>query len=337
MKNIYIISAFLLIKIWAQDSCKLLLYRLSDDYKWGRIEHIEQQMLQCLKAFSKKESAEAYRLLCLRFIHDQNIDKAKLYLLEWLKLDPKASIEQEENTSLNLLYQQVDNQVFGAFCIGLHYQYGWMHVARFYSLNGKQKDISYNNAFNFKLKANYLLKLNPKFYLNAGVAYAFKSIRYQEQFKAYSNINGVLNGHFIQLSCMMQRSIIKTNYIHHLGLGFVLPFKLQVYASLERKDVLNEGQNRVLEIRNFALGKEQNWINVGASIAYTFETKFLNKHGIGFTIYCHHYFLNWNRPQRRYFNTALLFDFFRVPDDYFLSELGVGIFIKINQYKPKFL
>ena len=90
-----IITSFFIPLSFAQDDCSVLLRRAQKYYDDGVIEEVPALLTSCLEdGFTKEEKVDAYKLLILCSIYEDNIDQADDQMLAFLKANPEYEINQ---------------------------------------------------------------------------------------------------------------------------------------------------------------------------------------------------------------------------------------------------
>lgn len=337
MNKLFIFFLVCLFHIHAQQNCKLILDKLKIDYLWGKIEHIEQSLLSCESLLSKDDKISAYRLLCLRFIHDQQLVKAKRYLLEWLTLDPYAAIEKENNTTLDILIQKVNLQIHHGWGGQIQLSHVLFLKRQEYVLSpGANKNIAYFKSINYAFTLFGFQALSTLNYLQYGVSYQNENLRYIEEVFTYSRIEGRTIDHRLEVFLGFKRKLFKSK-IHWYLQGYLIGSTfLTSKIHLKRRDQWINGTEKTEEVKAFKISNEKRRFNMGLGLRLEGSFPLKSKKSIGLYLFGRTFFWSTTQASKRYLNNDLIYRFFRIEGDKIPFNIGAGIYLTLNQFKPRF-
>jgi hypothetical protein len=95
----------------AQENCALNLKRAQEFFSAGQIEEIPALIESCLKnGFTREERVQAYKLLINAYVFDDNLEKAEIVMLDFLKKYPEYEIISTDPSEFVNLKEQFDNR-----------------------------------------------------------------------------------------------------------------------------------------------------------------------------------------------------------------------------------
>jgi hypothetical protein len=95
----------------AQENCAVNLKRAQELFSSGQIEEVPVLIEPCLESgFTKEEKIQAYKILINAYVFDDNLEKAEITMLDFLKKYPEyETISTDPSEFVNLM-QQFDNR-----------------------------------------------------------------------------------------------------------------------------------------------------------------------------------------------------------------------------------
>lgn len=155
-----IIFIFIIQTAGAQD-CALTLDKAQRLYESGVIEEIPQMLAPCIEnGFSQQERLQAYKLLILSYLFDQNIDEANKSMLKFLKEYPEYELQTTDPAEFAQLFKSY--RVIRVFSIGITAggNLSFPMLMKSYATNDQNINGTYKNSglgFEGGIKLNFYL------------------------------------------------------------------------------------------------------------------------------------------------------------------------------------
>ena len=113
----------------AEGTCAFTLQEAQSLYDQGLIENIPDMLQECIRSgFTKEERQDAYKLIILAYLFDDNQDMANEEMLAFLKRYPEYEITPTDPVEFTYLYNTYDTEhkfTYG-LCIGGNLNHGFM-------------------------------------------------------------------------------------------------------------------------------------------------------------------------------------------------------------------
>jgi outer membrane protein with beta-barrel domain len=177
---------------FAQDDCSVLLRRAQKYYDDGVIEEVPALLTNCLEdGFTKEEKVDAYKLLILCSIYEDDIDKADDQMLTFLKANPEYEINQSVDAAEFIhffnSYKTSEIISFG-FTAGTNFTNAY-YMESFGTHNLNEYATSYNNSgFNFIVGPSFSRPIFTDYEIKLSILYAQKKYEFRTDFSADSYV-----------------------------------------------------------------------------------------------------------------------------------------------------
>lgn len=338
MKKFFVVLPGLLFFIqvtWAQNNCSLVLKAVQKTYDEGKIGDIPQMLSACLKnGFTKTEKVEAYRLIVLSYLFNDQPQAADSAFIHLLKADPEYTVnpdvDPEEFIDLSKKFRT--NPLFSiGVMVGANYSMA-RSISAFGVNNTSQDKGTYHAGEGFfaGLTGDFLLYKN--FYLNVSALYATQSFSYTKTLFHYSNFNLTETQSWIQVPLAVKYEFGKGKTRPLVEAGASFSYLLTDMGNFSRKNSTT-GSNE-------AVGPQENL----ASIRNSFVCNGLlgvglrQKLGYGYFLINLRYlygFTTMNNPDKRYSNNTLIYKYGYIDNNFSINDFMISISYLKSIYKPK--
>lgn len=355
MKNkvyLFCICSALLLSIrpaHAQD-CANTLAEAKDIYEQGLLEKVPNILKKCLETdgFRKSQKVEAYKLLTLTYIFDDQLGKADESMLELLKLEPELevnpAVDPIEFIELFNSYRTLPLYSFG-FLVGSNYtiierkaRYGVEPLSGLST--GASNFSKYIDKFGFLggLKANRYLA--PNLELNLDIVYRTNRLDFQAtSVFDFATIESkeLQSWLYLPLTVTYDFWNGKSKVWPFVRLGVGTGFRLDVETELTREysevngvEVLQGGvSGQPVDLKDQRRGVYL-WGIGGAGVKYKVKRGYL------FADLRYNYgLMNAVNTANRYSNPELIYQYYYVDDDFSMHSLNFTVGLVRSLYKPK--
>ncbi len=248
----------------AQQQCAFILAETQDMYDAGLIEQIPEKLSSCLKSgFTREEKMQAYKLIILSYLFDDNIEQADVYMSKFLREFPSYEpVATDPYEFIQLMNTYDTDPIFNIGPV-LGGNFTYCSVKEQYSLfNSYESSSTYagNPGFeagvqaNFKISGNLNLAAEICFYHNSVsrtvIGSDFAEIDYSEQQNRFDIPLG------------LSYDFKKEGFIPYVTIGIKPGFLIAVNAADNTSSVYNELQ--VAKTRSdsyIKIGDQRNFLN----------------------------------------------------------------------------
>lgn len=308
-------------------------------YDLGQIEKVAPTLNKCMdNGFNKTQKSEAYELLVLTYQYDNKPFEAEEKYIELLKHDPEYEIN-EGNTPHELLrlyntYHAPPVYSLG-FIGGINSTFG--QRIQSYNLGNAEEDLSDYSADGLGFQVGLTVKryISRDFELNLNILYnnfrfersldqlGFSSIIYKEDQQALTFPVSII--YDIELG----------KFSPYLRLGGGVSYMFTSEATLER--IYKESS--VVDLPNVSgppidiLGQRNN-LNFFSTAGIGLKYK-VPRGNIILDLRHNWYFLQQNRPSKRYENNVLVYEYHYIDDDFKLGNMAISVGYTYSLHKIK--
>jgi hypothetical protein len=177
-KLIKVLSVFFcfvacLVNASAQEDCKSTLDKAQKQYENGIIEDIPQMLAPCIEnGFSDEERLQAYKLIILSCLFDQNTEDADKGMLSFLKKYPEYQLTSDDPAEFAQEFQAFQSLPFISVGGSAGTNFTYPYVIKSYVTNGLGNRGEYGNSgvgfqvggiLNFYLAQHWELNVEPSY------------------------------------------------------------------------------------------------------------------------------------------------------------------------------
>ncbi len=322
--------------------CDETLIQARRFYQLGQIEKVPGVLESCMKdGFSKEQKSEAYELLVLTYQYDNQPTQAEETFIELLKHDPEYKIKGK-NTPFEFLRLYNTYHAPPVYSIGF---LGGVNMAfgqrtQSFSLSNAQgseeEDLTDYNSDGIGFQVGVTVKryISKKFELNLDLIY--NNMKYERTLNqlGFENIIYREDQRMFQAPLTLTYDFELGKFSPYLRLGGGISYLFTSEAILER-EYTDESLPTVTGPPIDMLGQRNNvnfFSTAGAGL------KFKIPRGIIVLDVRHNwYFLQQNRPSKRYENNILTYEYHYVDDDFKLGNVSVSLGYTYSFHKIKLI
>jgi hypothetical protein len=315
--------------------CVEMLREAEKTYEAGRIQNIEGMLLQCIdNGFSKFEKIQAYRLIILSKLFNDEDEKAESYFLKLLKVDPEYTVNPVTDPSefVNLYNSYRTNPVFAiGLKAGMNYSNPNASVPfGVYDTGGNTG--KYKGYLNFQFGVNLDYYINKKFSIGADILFSLKKYEYSNVLLGYSQLTFTENQTWLDLPIVLKYTMGKKNLRYYVQGGGAAGLILGSNSTVIRKDVTTQS--------NEAVGPNINTLNIRNAFNYALVVGggLRYKAGYGYIVLDVKYLYglsNLSNVHHKYSNTDLVYKYGYIDNNFTLNSLMFSVGYYKSFYKPK--
>ena len=353
MKNrIIIISSFILLSIntFAQEDsdCSKTLKKAQIIYDAGEIEKVEGMIQACIEdGFTKTEKTEAYKLLILVNLFEDNQPAAESKMIDLLKTNPDFKPKFNDHKEIKDLYAKfrTDPLFIIDFLGGVNFAYGYLLSD--YSIDHSVSDLNNEKSYS-KYKAGLGVNggFNVNYYIknlwrvHSGFSYRTQSFTTDDTYGSIGTSDStqqiteaIVSTTVLEIPLGITKEFGRKVLTPHVGVGGAINYLIGSNHLLERQYLIEgaapaQGPSiaTLPETRNlnFAVyGKAGIRYKIGLTGKIIVEAKFNMN------------LLNQTNSNNRYQNSELIYKYYFLPDDYLLHNLSFSVGYSQLIYKPK--
>ena len=169
-----ILSNVITYSVYSQsEECVIKLQEAEQLYALGQVENIPQMLEDCIvEGFNKEERLQAYKLIILTFLTDDNMRKADSAMVNFLKRYPEYEITVADPAEF--VYLKKSYKTIPSFSVGV---IGGLNLAFPYSVeqfgvhNLESASGSYSTSPGFQAGLSVIKYLSPRFDLNLEIMF----------------------------------------------------------------------------------------------------------------------------------------------------------------------
>ena len=315
--------------------CVEMLREAEKTYEAGKIQDIEKMLIPCIEdGFSKFEKVQAYRLIILSKLFNDEGEKAEAYFLKLLKVDPEYTVNPVTDPSelIDLYNSYRTNPVFA---IGLkagmnqatpnaYVPYG------VYNTGGNNG--SYKGYLNFQFGICYDYYLSKKFSIGADLLFSLKKFQYTNTLLGYSQLTSTESQTWLDLPVVLKYTLGKKKLRYYAEAGGAASMILGSNSTFVRKDASTQSNEAVgPSVSTLNLRNTFNYsLIAGAGIRY--------KAGYGYIVLDVKYMYglsNVSNVHHKYINNQLVYNYGYIDNNFTLNALMFSVGYYRSFYKPK--
>jgi hypothetical protein len=227
----------------AQDSCTLILNDAQNLYKSGQIEDIPQMLAHCLaNGFSDEERIEAYKLIVLSYIFNQEKLEADSSMLNFLKKYPEYKFTNKESAEFIQLFKSF--RTLPIFSVGFSVggNIAFPVLIKSYATNGQNIKGNYNYSgigYNAGIKLNFFLRKNLEINLDGN--YFINKFNYKLVLPNYLSINSEEKQTKLEFPVSFTYDFDIGKFSPYVKVGFALDYLL---TATENNSLIITSQNK---------------------------------------------------------------------------------------------
>lgn len=322
---------------FSQEDCSILLRRAQKFYDDGIIEEVPPLLSECIESgFTREERVEAYKLLILCSIYEDNIDQADKKMLTFLKSNPEyeinPSVDAAEFIHFFNSYNTTEIISFG-LTIGTNFSNPY-YTEQFgtHDLNAFKPSYS-NSGFGFIIGPRLSRPINKEFEISLSLLYGQKQFTYNTNITEFSNVSTIETHNVLEFPIMVS--------YYKFGNKTFKPFVtagVNVSYLLDAKSVtdktFSEGDSEDLPGTEENILSKRNQLLYGISIGPGMKYKF-NKGAISAILRYNFGVNTMTIAEERYSVANESFEFGLVDDKIILNNLYFSVSFSYPLYNHK--
>jgi hypothetical protein len=271
---IFFLCLFALGFLGAQEDCSTILSKAQKSYDAGVIEQIPKMLQSCIESgFTREEKTQAYKLIIMSYLFDNNTKMAEAAMLDFLRRYPEYEIQPSDQAEFVQLFNNYRTLPVASFGITLGTNISNISVIRLYN-NPKFKGDYSVSGFSYQLGFSYRHYLFDKFDINAELYYLQRSYQYScDSVTAGNKINFTETQQKIELPLtIVYFPYVFGKFTPYARAGVNLGFLLNASASDTRQEL---NSSKAFTDANVSVANKRNKFQVmlvlGAGICYNIK------------------------------------------------------------------
>jgi hypothetical protein len=341
-----LIAVFCFSTVKGQDNCAITLKNAQKTYDDGAIEKVAELLQPCLeKGFSKEEKTQAYRLLILTYLFENNRTEAEKYMEKLLRLEPEfqvnSAVDPPEFVKLIESYRTLPLYSIGGILGG---NFSFTKITTEYFLDDLNNSAAkYSPKFGFQGSFIATRYLFDKCELRLEVLGILNKFNYTNTVLSNSKVDLTETQLWLRpsLSGTYDFKLNKklTAYARAgFAFGLLMNDKAKVtrtysdaaHNKVEGADVDLLDKKKVDGTVNSQRNQYNYWIVAGGGIKYK-----IKKGSLFFDLQYHLGISNQVKSQERYSNKELNYAYYYVDSDFQVSNLLFSLGYSHSIYNPK--
>lgn len=318
----------------AQDDCSTKIQEAQKYYEQGMIDEIPAMLGPCMQdGFTRTQKIEAYKLIIMSYLFDDDQFEAERTMLEFLKKYPEYEIMPNDPVEFVYLFESY--RTASVFSIGFSGGLNFTdpRIIEPYSTSDLNvADISNSMRGGFQVAIGVERYLSRKIMLNLELQLAMNQYQFTDKISAPANSSTVKYNEKIvkieiPLTLEYEFTINKTHFIARAGFSAARISKATGEPS--RTSSLNSQSGPDLDITGYRKNMLYSGI-VGAGVRYKIPRGILLvdlRANLGFN--------NIVRSEKRYQNPELYNRYFYLDDDFSLNTISLSVGYYFSFYSPR--
>jgi len=321
---------------YGQNICSQTLKKSQKLYDQGQLNDIEPLLKSCLKSgFTKNEALQAWRLISLAYIFQDQDSLADFAMTQLLKTDPEYEYNKAVDPAEFIkLYNR--NKSIPWISLGI---LGGVNYSRPYIIHpygfGNTSDSPgqysqrVDSSFGFQAGLSTDIRLYQGLNVNISFLFLQNSITYRNTINGYTTAKLQETQQLLDLPILLKYNILPTRFSPFFQIGASGSLLLNVTGKANRANgsTIETGPDITMtELRN----RLRYNIIVGGGVKY--------KLGYNYIVLDIRYYLgmvNQSDPKKRYENTELTYTYGYADNDFKLDNLSISLGFYRSFYKTK--
>ncbi|MEQ9147621.1 MAG: outer membrane beta-barrel protein [Cytophagales bacterium] len=322
-----------------EKDCGEVLNQARRYYQLGQIEKVPGVLESCMNGgFSKEQKSEAYELIVLTYQYDNQPVQAEETYIELLRHDPEYTIN-ELNTPNELLRLYKTYHAPPVYSIGF---LGGVNMAfgqrtQSYGPSNSERELSdySNDGLGFQVGLTVKRYISKKFELNLDLMY--NNVRYQRTLNqlAFANIVFKEDQKMFKFPMTLTYGFEMGKFSPYIRLGGGISYMFSSEAIVER---LYSETSQLPDVTGppIDVSGQRNDINFFSTAGIGLRFK-IPRGVIVLDARHNWYFLQQNRPSKRYENNVLVYEYHYIDDDFKLGNYAFSLGYTYSFHKIKLI
>lgn len=320
------------------NTCALKLIEAREQFNAGQIESVPRLLLDCIdRGFSKEDKIEAYKLLINAYIFDNNLDRADILILGFMKEFPEYKVSPDDQFEFVSLLEEYDNSPRYSMGFNFGTNVSILGISEPYGVTDPASETAaFKPAPGFKLGGNLNINLTKRFGLSVDPMFSISRMKYEySPFPFTSTLNKESHSR-IDLPLSFIYSFNDKVLSPYARIGFMTSYLLSAKSELTRTHN-NTGEVNFEEItgQNEDISSARNplhfWAFAGAGVRYNLPSAYMFaevRYNAGLSQMV-------DPESRRDPNDDKVWLFYYMQDDFFINDLSLIFGYSRNFYNPK--
>lgn len=322
-----------LLSVDAQEECSTVLSKAQKLYDAGVIEQIPKMLQPCIESgFTSEEKLQAYKLIIMSYVFDNNTQKAETAMLDFLNRYPEYEILPADQAEFIQLFKTYRTLPIASFGIILGTNISNIRTIKLY-VDPKTKGSYSTSGFMFQAGVSYKRYIIDKFDINLEGLYVQSSYQYNRDSITASNTQSFTETQKrIEIPLTLIYYLYTFNkFIPYIRTGLNFTYLLNSSASISRTA---SGSSKPFIDPNVSLVDNripfQVMLVFGAGISYK-----LKRSDISLDIRYNLGFKNQVIENNRYINLDPHTTFLYIDNDFNYDNLYFSLSYAYKFYKPE--
>lgn len=334
-----VIVMLCLVRISYSQECIGALKKAKIAYDGGNIHEVEHILESCLEnGFDKDQKLEAYKLLVLVNLFDDQYDKADQFMTSFLKLDPEYEIKPNEDPKEFVkLYEQYKTLPVLSIGVLAGVSSTMVQVTEHYGVNDQITNPgTYSSGFGYQFGLKINRYITKKLAVDVDFMLSGKSYTYSNTLFGFSENKMTESQMYFEIPITFSYEFGNHKLRPYIGIGasagYLVSAKMDPSRIYTTNTLPEVGGNDIdlIENENNLRQKFTYWLVAEVGLKYKVKRGFLSldvlyKRGM----------LNQVTTKNRYSNHDLVFQYYHVDDDFFLDNIAISLGYAYSLYNPK--
>ena len=336
-----LISAFFITSVFGQEDCLRSFQNARRLFDQGMIGEIPEMLAPCIESgFTRTQKIEAYKLIILAYLFDDDQYAAEKNMLEFLKKYPEYEIMPNDPVEFVYLFESYKTQAI--FSMGVTFGPNLANPRIIEPYNAG--DVTYNSSSNksglgFQAGFNISRYVSKKLFMNIGINYTTNQYSFQDDIKYYYNADELQfaeitfkeNMTVIDIPVTIAYEISSRSINYYLCTGFSVGTINKVTGEPSRIYDVNSSPITGADVPMTDFRVSNAFFHIiGAGFKYKVPRGYLMcdiRYNIGLN--------NIINDENRYKSSELWSKYFYVDDDYSINYFTLTFGYYFSIYKPK--
>ena len=343
-----------------KEDCAIVLKNALKTYDEGAIEKVVDMLQGCMEnGFSKEEKVQAYRLLILTYLFENNRTEAERNMVKLLKMEPEYQVNSAvDPPEFIKLFESYRTMPVFSMGLALGINFSVVSVLKNYSIDivDPKTKIKYHSKVGFQVALNYNHYLFDRCELSVEASLGTNTFQYQNDLIDFANVTFKETQSWIKLPVSATYDFGKgKKFKPYARLGASVGYLFSDNANIVRTYPLEDNSSSsagkhapvtspTISLKKYKytdqFGSTQTtnlrntfnyWILVGGGIKYKIKRGFVVldvRYNLGL--------LNQVNTANRYSGISdLVFKYYYIDSDFKMSDLAVSLKYVRSFYKPK--
>lgn len=322
-------------RLMAQNLCSKTLKQAQENYDRGIISSIPDELADCLeKGFTKAEKIQAYRLIILSYLFEDNLEAADSTLYILYQTDPEYQYNPDVDPGEYIAFMdKYKCQPILSFGVHGGMTYAQPNLVENFGVeNTSENNGKYDGRIGYTFGIGTDIRLKDRISISTGLDFSNYYYLYDHIQYGYSHLAVEENQMALQVPVTVKFNILNNKFRPYVKLG--ASFSYLIFSELElskenTEDGSDEATGPSVDVMN-----QRNKLNFyglgGVGAAY--------KLGYGYIFLDLKYYYAFDEvtdPEERFSNEELIYKYHYIDDSFYLNAFMISIGYYKSIYKTK--